>query len=294
MRCSRRRGPRRRRVPLPRDRGREPGVPPHPARARRADDGHERARARARRRATRARPAPARARRRPERGRVRRPRRAPRPGRRDDRAARRHGADVDRPGGETWRGHVPLRTPYQHAVLRGKDDLAAALARLGASTDVDPADAAVAALARGEQPRPRCPSARPRRAGGDRALGAPRRTSTSSLDAVGVDFRGVVGGSPKGTLLHHAAWFGSTDARRAAARSRRRPARRLGRRLRHAARRGPRSARSTTSSRTATTSASPSGSSRPAPSSMPHFLDAADGPLAEWLLQSMSIASPNE
>ena len=33
-----------------------------------------------------------------------------------------HGADVDRPGGETWRGDVPLRTPYQHAVLRGRDD----------------------------------------------------------------------------------------------------------------------------------------------------------------------------
>src|SRR5688572_32740721 len=30
------------------------------------------------------------------------------------------GADVDRRGGETWRGDVPLRTPYQHAVLRGK------------------------------------------------------------------------------------------------------------------------------------------------------------------------------
>ena len=48
-----------------------------------------------------------------------------------------HGADVDRPGGETWRGDVPLRTPYQHAVLRGRDELAEALAELGASTEVD-------------------------------------------------------------------------------------------------------------------------------------------------------------
>jgi ankyrin repeat protein len=51
-----------------------------------------------------------------------------------------HGADVDRPGGETWRGDVPLRTPYQHAILRGRTDSAEALAELGASTEVDPAD----------------------------------------------------------------------------------------------------------------------------------------------------------
>ncbi len=63
-----------------------------------------------------------------------------------------HGADIDRPGGETWRGDVPLRTPYQHAVLRGKTELAEVLARLGASTELDPADAAVAAIARGEVP----------------------------------------------------------------------------------------------------------------------------------------------
>ena len=63
-----------------------------------------------------------------------------------------HGADLDRPGGETWRGNVPLRTPYQHARLRARDDLAATLAELGASTAVDPADAAVESLARGERP----------------------------------------------------------------------------------------------------------------------------------------------
>jgi len=63
-----------------------------------------------------------------------------------------HGADLERQGGETWRGDVPLRTAYQHAVLRGRDDQAAALARLGALTDVAPGDLAVAAIARGERP----------------------------------------------------------------------------------------------------------------------------------------------
>ena len=42
---------------------------------------------------------------------------------------------LDRPGGETWRGDVPLRTPYAHAVIRGRDDVAAALEELGADTD---------------------------------------------------------------------------------------------------------------------------------------------------------------
>ncbi len=121
------REPERRRVALPRDRGGEPGVRADPARARRAGDRTERARPRAGRRAAGARPAAARARRRPERE---HPHVA--------HAVRRgcgpetiellvsHGADVNRPGGETWRGDVPLRTPYQHAVLRGKDELAAA------------------------------------------------------------------------------------------------------------------------------------------------------------------------
>jgi hypothetical protein len=31
------------------------------------------------------------------------------------------------------------------------------------------------------------------------------------LELTGVDFRGVVGGGPEGTLLHHAAWVGNPD-----------------------------------------------------------------------------------
>jgi ankyrin repeat protein len=122
-----------------------------------------------------------------------------------------HGADVDRPGGETWRGEVPLRTPYQHAVLRGRADVAEALAELGAATEVDPADVAVGAVARGERPAAPLP--------GDPDVDVQEVLILTALfehpglviDLVGPGFRGVVGGSPEGSLLHHAAWVG--DAR---------------------------------------------------------------------------------
>jgi ankyrin repeat protein len=122
-----------------------------------------------------------------------------------------HGADVDRPGGETWRGDVPLRTPYQHAVLRGKDDLAELLARLGASTEVDAADAAVASIARGEQPTTPLPETLDPDAQEVIVLSAQRGKLDLVLDVVGPHFSGVVGGSPAGTLLHHAAWIGSVE-----------------------------------------------------------------------------------
>src|SRR4051812_25305829 len=63
-----------------------------------------------------------------------------------------HGADLEHKGGETWRGSVPLRTAFQHAVLRGREDSARTLAELGAEETVDPDDLAVAAIARGERP----------------------------------------------------------------------------------------------------------------------------------------------
>ena len=81
-----------------------------------------------------------------------------------------HGAELDRPGGETWRGNVPQRTPYQHARLRARDDVAATLAELGASTGVDAADAAIESLARGEQPDDLRPAAAAHRVRKDRAL----------------------------------------------------------------------------------------------------------------------------
>jgi ankyrin repeat protein len=121
-----------------------------------------------------------------------------------------YGGDVDRPGGETWRGNVPLRTPYQHARLRGKDELADVLAELGASPEVAPEDEAVAALARGERPRASLPAELDPDAQEVIVLAAMRGTLDVVGEAVGPDFRGVVGGSPPGSLLQHAAWLGNS------------------------------------------------------------------------------------
>lgn len=119
-----------------------------------------------------------------------------------------HGADLDRPGGETWRGNVPLRTPYQHARLRGRDDVAATLAELGASTEIDPADAAVESLARGERPATTLPETFDVDQQEVIVLAALGGHLDAVVDAVGPGFRGVVGGSPEGSLVEHAAWVG--------------------------------------------------------------------------------------
>jgi ankyrin repeat protein len=113
-----------------------------------------------------------------------------------------HGADLTRPGGETWRGNVPLRTPYQHAVLRNRDDVAAVLEELGAATDVDPVDREVAAVARGEA------GTLPEQTDVDQQEVLILAALAGQTTAVPWDFRGVVGGSPEGTLLQHAAWVG--------------------------------------------------------------------------------------
>lgn len=118
------------------------------------------------------------------------------------------GADLDRPGGETWRGAVPLRTPYQHAVLRGRTELAQLLAGLGASTALDPGDEAVAAIARGERPSTSLSAGLDPDAQEVLILQALRGRLALVVEAVGPSFSGVVGGSPPGTLLHHAAWVG--------------------------------------------------------------------------------------
>lgn len=117
-----------------------------------------------------------------------------------------HGGDVNRPGGETWRGDVPLRTPYQHAVLRSRDDVARALRELGADTAVAPEDVAVARLD---------PAGLPAAFDVDQQevliLAALWERLDAVIDAVGVDFEGVVGGSPEGSLLQHACWVGHPE-----------------------------------------------------------------------------------
>jgi ankyrin repeat protein len=119
------------------------------------------------------------------------------------------GADLERKGGETWRGDVPLRTPYQHAALRGNTKLAELLERLGASTEVDATDGWVAQLARGEEPKGERPAVFDVDMQEVVILTALRVDPELVARAVGVGFSGVVGGSPAGTLLHHACWVGS-------------------------------------------------------------------------------------
>ena len=126
-----------------------------------------------------------------------------------------HGAELDRPGGETWRGDVPLRTAYAHSVLRNREDNAEVLAELGASTAVDRADLVVAAVARGEWPGEPLREDLDPDAQEVLILSALRGKLDAVVEAVGPSFSGVVGGSPEGTLLHHAAWVGNPSLVRA-------------------------------------------------------------------------------
>jgi len=120
----------------------------------------------------------------------------------------RYGADLDRPGGETWRGPIPLRTPYQHAVLRNRKDQMGSLLELGASGNALVEDWVVASVARGERPDAPLPPNLDPDAQEVLILAALDGKLDAVVDAVGVDFRGVVGGSPRGSLLQHAAWVG--------------------------------------------------------------------------------------
>jgi ankyrin repeat protein len=125
-----------------------------------------------------------------------------------------HGADLERAGSETWRGDLPLRTAYQHAVLRGRDDVAETLAGLGAATDIDAGDLGVAAVARGERPQAPLPPELDHDQQEVVVMAALRGHVELVLDLVGPGFRGVAGGGPSGTLLHHAAWVGYADTTR--------------------------------------------------------------------------------
>jgi ankyrin repeat protein len=119
-----------------------------------------------------------------------------------------HGAPLDRPGGEWSTPAEEYRTAYQNAVLRGRDDLVAALAELGASTDVPDGDRAVAALARGERPAGSLPERLDADAQEVLVLAALDGRLEPIVDALGPGFFGHAGGGPPGTLLHHAGWVG--------------------------------------------------------------------------------------
>ena len=121
-----------------------------------------------------------------------------------------HGAQLEARGGEEWRKPERRRTAYQHAVLRGRDDSAHTLAELGAETHVDADDLAVAAIARGERPE-----TVPTELDYDQQevliLFALRDGMAHVVDLYGPDFRGVVGGSPEGSLLEHVGWVGHAE-----------------------------------------------------------------------------------
>jgi ankyrin repeat protein len=121
------------------------------------------------------------------------------------------GADLDRPGGEMWRRPAHLRTPFQHALIRGRADQTETLAALGADTTAADGDEAIASIARGERPAGTLAADLDFDAQ-EAVIGATLNGHVDVVvDAVGPDFMGVVGGSPGGTLLHHVAWVGRVD-----------------------------------------------------------------------------------
>jgi hypothetical protein len=122
------------------------------------------------------------------------------------------GARLDAVGGEWSTGSEDYRTAYQNAVLRNRDDAAALLAELGASTEVAPEDLAVAALARGEKPSVPLPEKLSPDAQEVLILAVLRRDYRETIiDEIGPGFFGHVGGGPPGTLLHHACWVGKPE-----------------------------------------------------------------------------------
>jgi GNAT superfamily N-acetyltransferase len=110
-------------------------------------------------------------------------------------------------------------TPHRLAVRLGRDDLSAALRRLGARPEAEPADELLGAAARGDRARARAlAAAHPEalaslrgegRAALPKAAGDGRRAAVEALLELGVPVaaRGELGG----TALHHAAWIGRPD-----------------------------------------------------------------------------------
>jgi ankyrin repeat protein len=119
-----------------------------------------------------------------------------------------HGAELDRRGGEWSTPPEQYRTAYQNAILRGRDDLAATLEELGASSEASPDDLAVAAVIRGEQAElPEVPAP-------DAQEALILAVLARRIPIFDPRFFGHVGGGPPGTLLHHASWVGDAPLAR--------------------------------------------------------------------------------
>jgi ankyrin repeat protein len=111
-----------------------------------------------------------------------------------------HGADSRRRDGSG-------RTAYQHAIRRGRDDLAETLAQLGSPTDADATDRALNAIAVGGT----VPAGELDEDAADVLIELAMSDADALrrvIDAVGPMFSAQWGGGPRGTLLHQAAWFG--------------------------------------------------------------------------------------
>ena len=160
-----------------------------------------------------------------------------------------NGADLDRPGGETWRGDVPLRTPYQHAFLRGKDG-ARRPARAARSLDRRRPRGRLGRAARARRASRRAPlptSLRRRHAGGSDHDRAARRRRARRARRSGSASAGSSADRPRGRCSTTRAGSGRSTSSSGCSRSA--PIRR--RRLRPTSRRrstGPCTPRSTTAS----------------------------------------------
>jgi ankyrin repeat protein len=104
------------------------------------------------------------------------------------------------------------RTAYQHAVRRGRDDLAEALRDIGSPTAVAAEDESLNAISRGAA----APGVAPALDGDARDVLIELAMRDGEglarvIAAVGANFSAQWGGGPRGTLLHQAAWFGRPD-----------------------------------------------------------------------------------
>ena len=121
-----------------------------------------------------------------------------------------HGAELDRRGGEWSTPPAHYKTAYQNAVLRGRDDLVAVLAELGASTELTAEERVVPAIARGERPAESLPAELSPDAE-EVLVASALEGNLEVLDLLGPSFVAHMGGGPPGTLLHHAAWVGNAE-----------------------------------------------------------------------------------